>query len=164
MSDSNPSAGDPSLTYTLPFQLTKTIHRSVYDYISPANPTNAQPNKIVLVTGGGSGIGAAAARVWVQAGAEGVIIAGRRQNALDNSASKLGELAKSLGKETKVLAVPTDLTVFGQVENLFKQVKEHFQGRLPDVVIANAGVANPIEPLAEGDADAWWSIWVSLRW
>ena len=154
---------DVSLTYTLPFQLTKTIRREVYDYISPYNPANSQSGKIVLITGGGTGIGAAAARVWIEAGAEGVILAARRQNVLDNTSRDLRELAKSLGKDTKVLAVSTDMTVFSQLENLFKQAKSHF-GRVPDVVIANAGAVNPLEKVADVDVDTWWHVWeVNLR-
>ena len=151
---------DESLTYTLPFQLTKTIHRKVYDEISPANPANAQNGKIVLITGGGSGIGASAARVWLQAGAEGVVIAGRRQNILDDTALDLRELATKLGKDTKVLAVPTDLTNITEVEKLYEQVELSF-GRVPDVVIANAGIGSPLLPLAEMDANEWWGAMVS---
>ena len=156
---------DESLTYTLPFQLTKTIRRKVYDDISPANPANAQDGKIVLITGGGSGLGAAAARVWIQAGAAGVVIAGRRQKVLDDTAGKLRELATTLGNNTKVLAVPTDLTDITQVEKLFEQAKSSL-GRVPDVVIANAGIGPPLQPLAEMDANDWWSAMVSdpLMW
>jgi hypothetical protein len=49
---------DPSLAYTLPFQLTKKLHRKPYDSILPIN--NDQSGRIILITGGGSGIGA----VW----------------------------------------------------------------------------------------------------
>ena len=51
-------AQDNSLAYTMPFQLTKKINRDVYDYLSPENKENQQNGKIILVTGGGSGIGA----------------------------------------------------------------------------------------------------------
>jgi hypothetical protein len=49
---------DPALTYTLPFQLTKKIHRSVPDNLRPENPDLNASGKIVVITGGGSGIGA----------------------------------------------------------------------------------------------------------
>ena len=52
---------DPSLQLTLQSQLTKRIHRQVYGAISPSNPINSAIGKIVLITGGGSGIGA----VWI---------------------------------------------------------------------------------------------------
>ena len=49
---------DPTLAYTMPFQLTKKLHRSVYPYISSENPENSQTGKIIVITGGGTGIGA----------------------------------------------------------------------------------------------------------
>lgn len=51
---------DPALQFTLPFQLTKTIHRKVQDELQPETEENkaAAKGKIVVVTGGGTGIGA----------------------------------------------------------------------------------------------------------
>ena len=49
---------DKSLAFTLPYKLTKTIHRQPYDYISTERQQNLQTGKIILITGGGSGIGA----------------------------------------------------------------------------------------------------------
>jgi hypothetical protein len=49
---------DPTLAYTLPFQLTKKIHRKVPDFLQPEREENNQKGKIVVITGGGSGIGA----------------------------------------------------------------------------------------------------------
>jgi len=51
---------DPTLVYTLPFQLTKKIHRSVPDSLQPETKENreAAKGKIVVITGGGTGIGA----------------------------------------------------------------------------------------------------------
>lgn len=47
---------DPN-SYTYPFQLTKTIHRDPYPFLSPEAPGNSQKGKIIVITGGGSGIG-----------------------------------------------------------------------------------------------------------
>jgi hypothetical protein len=51
---------DPALAFTLPFQLTKTIHRKVPDELQPEKEENraTAKGKIVVITGGGSGIGA----------------------------------------------------------------------------------------------------------
>ena len=46
------------LYYTHPFQITKQIRRDVYEYISPSNASNKQAGKIIVITGGGTGIGA----------------------------------------------------------------------------------------------------------
>ena len=152
---------DKSAAFTSPFQLTKTVHRKVYPAVSADNPSNAQPGKIILITGAGTGTGAAAARVWIRAGAAGVVIAGRRQKVLDDTACELRDLAKDLGRDTEVLAVSTDMTIYKQVESLFQQTKWHFGGKVPDVVIANAGMVNDPKPLAEVDVDVWWSVLVS---
>lgn len=49
---------DPSLDYTLPFQLTKKIHRKFPDILHPERAENSQHGKIVVIRGGGTGIGA----------------------------------------------------------------------------------------------------------
>ena len=49
---------DSTLTYTIPFQLTKTIRRDPYDAISPDKKELSANGKIIVITGGGSGIGA----------------------------------------------------------------------------------------------------------
>jgi hypothetical protein len=49
---------DPSLGFTLPFQLTKKIHRKVPDMLQAERKENSQQGKIVVITGGGTGIGA----------------------------------------------------------------------------------------------------------
>ncbi|KEF59475.1 uncharacterized protein A1O9_04319 [Exophiala aquamarina CBS 119918] len=141
------------LLWTLPVQLTETLHRDIYDLISPENPANNQQGKIILITGGGSGIGAAAARVWVRAGAEGVVIAGRREDVLQKTAVELTLLGQG---KTKILAVPTNIASENDVENLYAEVKKRF-GRTADVVIANAGAVPPTKPLAELDINTWWA-------
>ena len=94
----------------------------------------------------------------MRAGATGVVIAGRRKEKLDESASILNGLGKGT---TKVLAVQTDLKIEREVENLFEQVKKTF-GRPADVVIANAGWVSPIKPLAEEAISTWWSVYVGF--
>lgn len=51
---------EPTLAYTLPFQLTQTIHRQVQDELSPEKEENraTAQGKVVVITGGGTGIGA----------------------------------------------------------------------------------------------------------
>lgn len=169
---------DLSLCYTLPFQLTKKIHRRVYDQISAAKPANKQHGKIVLITGGGTGIGAvstpgaigymlltriqAAAKVWVHAEAEGVVICGRRPGILERTAEKLRQLSDQNAYSTKILAVPADITSFGQMESLYSEIKAVF-GRTADVVIANAGWTSQETRSGDVDPDIWWNAFVSEK-
>lgn len=91
-------------------------------------------NKVVLVTGGSSGLGFAIAEAFASQGAT-LIITGRRQPQLDDAVSRLGENASSVCTD---ISNPADLTeLFGYIRGV--------HGRI-DVLIANAGIG-AIEPL-----------------
>ncbi len=84
--------------------------------------------KVVVVTGGASGIGAALARRFAQERAAGVVVAD-----LDEAG------ARSVASEVGGLAVPTDVAVEAQVQALIAQATAHY-GRV-DVLCSNAGLA-----------------------
>ena len=99
----------------------------------------------------------------MQAEAAGVVIAGRRLNRLEETATRL----KVLKKETIVLALQTDITVPESVEKLYATVQKTF-GRPADVVIANAGLAESMLPIGDMEPGAFWNEHVSrsncLQW
>lgn len=84
-------------------------------------------DKAVLVTGGGSGLGLGAAKLFAAEGAT-VFIAGRRAGQLEAARSEM---------DGTVVAVPCDVTVQADLDRLFATITER-AGRL-DVVVANAG-------------------------
>lgn len=88
-------------------------------------------DKIVLVTGGNSGIGKATALAFGREGAK-VVIAARRE---DLGAEVEGEIKHQGGE---ALFVKTDLMVAEQINALFKTIEEKY-GRL-DCAYNNAGV------------------------
>jgi NADP-dependent 3-hydroxy acid dehydrogenase YdfG len=141
--------------WTRPFQVTPTIHRHVYEAVSWKNPELSAAGKIIVITGGGTGIGAAAARVWAMAGAEGVVLAGRRLEKLEQSAAETRRVAASSG--IKVIAVATDVSKEKDVEALFARISQEF-GRPADVVVANAGALNEMLPVGRLTADGFWDI------
>jgi NAD(P)-dependent dehydrogenase (short-subunit alcohol dehydrogenase family) len=96
-------------------------------------------NKVVVITGGNSGIGLAAARRFKDEGAT-VVISGRDRRTLSDAGESLGE---------GTLAVQADVTVMADLDRLFAAVKHQF-GRI-DVLFANAGVAklSPFESTPE---------------
>ncbi|KAK4555448.1 hypothetical protein LTR86_007200 [Recurvomyces mirabilis] len=148
---------DPSLAYTIPFQLTQTIHRRVPDELQPERSENSQRGKIILITGGGSGIGAAAANVWVRAGAEGVVIVGRRKERLEETAQWLEKSSRGI---TKIVPIAADCTIDADMRRVHDTIKEIF-GRSADVVLANAGAVGEIKSSAEESSSEWWKIYVS---
>ncbi|MFI6689674.1 SDR family NAD(P)-dependent oxidoreductase [Streptomyces sp. NPDC050485] len=82
--------------------------------------------RVVLVTGGGTGIGAATAR-QLRAGGDSVVIAGRRPEPL-----------RQVAAETGALAYPADITAPDATQKLVETVVATY-GRL-DGVVLNAGV------------------------
>ncbi len=105
---------------------------------------NTQSGRFAVVTGGGSGIGRAAALELARSGFT-VAIAGRRTKKLEATASK--------GRSETIIPMQADVSDPGSVESLFRRVKEEF-GRL-DVLFNNAGTGAPSVPLDELGFDEW---------
>ena len=100
-------------------------------------------NKIVLVTGGATGIGRAAAQAFSRRGAI-VVIAGRRKCEGDRTVAALAE-AGAAGR-----FITTDVTRPADLASLHRAILQDY-GRL-DVAFNNAGYQEPRAPLAEQDA------------
>jgi NAD(P)-dependent dehydrogenase (short-subunit alcohol dehydrogenase family) len=96
------------------------------------------------VTGGNSGIGRAAALAFAKEGAK-VVIAARRQHLGNEVVDEI----KAAGGEA--VFVKTDVTVPGDVENLFRFIVEKF-GRL-DCAYNNAGTGQGIKRMANTTLD-----------
>ena len=112
--------------------------------------------KVVVITGGGTGLGLAMVRALARAGAN-LSIAGRRQGPIDDAAGEV----KSLGREA--LAISTDVTDPAQVDRLISATLEHFSHI--DVLINNAGAVreNVRKPIWEiGDEEWHWVMEVNL--
>jgi len=99
---------------------------------------------IALVTGAGSGIGRVVALALDQAGYQ-VVLAGRRIDALNETAAGTG-----------MLAVPTDVGRPQAVEALFGEIESRF-GRL-DLLFNNAGMSAPSVPLDELSYEQWMDV------
>ena len=104
--------------------------------------TQAATGQVAIVTGGGTGIGKAAALALLGDGWR-VVVAGRRPEPLQ-------ELVKQAPE--RALAVPTDITDPASVTALFDATVKAF-GRV-DLLFNNAGTglpANPLEDMAVAD-------------
>lgn len=96
-------------------------------------------NSSILITGGGSGIGAGTARYFCERGAR-VTICGRRQDKIDAVADELG---------SGCLAVKADVTRDDDRRRLITRAVEHGSGL--DALVNNAGnmYRGPLETLEE---------------
>jgi NAD(P)-dependent dehydrogenase (short-subunit alcohol dehydrogenase family) len=106
----------------------------------------AAHNRVAIVTGGGTGIGKAAALALLKDGYR-LAIAGRRQEPLDKVIAEAGVEAG------RALAVPTDVADPKSVQALFAKTKQAF-GRL-DVLFNNAGVGAPGIPMEDLTFEQW---------
>lgn len=102
--------------------------------------------QVAIVTGGSSGIGLAIATSLVNEGMA-VAIAARDEKKLRKAAGKLGDMGG------RVIAVATDVSIGGQVEQLVEQTTNTF-GRI-DLLVNNAGIGKwaPIEESTEAEWD-----------
>ncbi|HHL22733.1 MAG TPA: SDR family oxidoreductase [Aliiroseovarius sp.] len=100
-------------------------------------------NKCVVITGASRGIGEAAAKMFALNGANVVLLA--------RGGDRITQIAAQIGPQA--LAVPCDVADWAQVEAAIDRAARHFGGI--DVLINNAGVIEPIGPLASSDPGAW---------
>ncbi|MEZ6132360.1 MAG: SDR family oxidoreductase [Planctomycetaceae bacterium] len=106
----------------------------------------SESNKVAVVTGAGSGIGRAVSLTLLRNGFR-VVLAGRRESALQETRTLAGEFSDS-GQ-----VVPTDVTDEKSVASLFEQAVQTFH-RI-DVLFNNAGISAPGDLLENLSLDAW---------
>jgi NAD(P)-dependent dehydrogenase (short-subunit alcohol dehydrogenase family) len=97
--------------------------------------------KIVLVTGGGSGIGLTTAKAFAAEGAT-VVVAGRDEQRLASAVKEIGDAAS---------AVTVDVTDSADVARMVSTVVERHGGL--DVAVNNAGILGSPAPVADLDED-----------
>jgi NAD(P)-dependent dehydrogenase (short-subunit alcohol dehydrogenase family) len=85
--------------------------------------------KVAIITGGTTGIGFAAAKLFVKEGAH-VFITGRRQKELDEAVKVIG---------SNVTGIQGDVSKLTDLDRLYETIKA--KGKKIDIVFANAGVA-----------------------
>lgn len=108
--------------------------------------TTRHAGKVVLVTGGSSGLGLASAERFLREGAT-VYITGRRQAELDAASAKLG-----------VTAIQGDIASAADLDRIFSTIREK-SGRL-DILFANAGGGEfaPLGAITEAQFDKYFGI------
>lgn len=118
-------------------------------YNQPMLQDNALKGKTIIVTGGGTGLGRAMGKYFLQLGAN-LVITSRKENVINQT-------AKEMEAETggKVLAVACDVRDYAQVENVLAETLKTF-GRV-DVLLNNAA-GNFVLPTERLSANAFSTI------
>jgi len=109
-------------------------------------------DKVVVITGGSSGIGYGLAQVFAEAGSKVVIV---------NKNKKRGEIAADSIKEQggQVVSIATDVVSKNEVKEMYKQVVDMF-GRV-DVAINSAGII--IRKMSQEMSEEEWDIQIDVN-
>lgn len=103
--------------------------------------------KVVLITGASSGIGAACAERFAQAGAR-LLLAARRENRLQEMKSALAAAGAA-----DVHTIELDVRDLRQVQSAIDELPEPW--RAIDILVNNAGLSRGLEKLHEGSIEDW---------
>lgn len=102
--------------------------------------------KVAVVTGGGSGIGEATAKLFAREGAH-VAICGRTKEKLDGTIEEAGADGE------RIVAIQADVSKLEDVQRLFREVEDRW-GRL-DILFAHAGVNGVWAPIEKLEPEEW---------
>jgi NAD(P)-dependent dehydrogenase (short-subunit alcohol dehydrogenase family) len=100
-------------------------------------------NKVVLVTGSGTGIGQAIAKKFAENGAS-IILLGRRKEPLEETQSELENIVISAGSRGKIRIFPgVDVSDETSITKMFSTISKEI-GPV-DILVNNAGVSGPVK-------------------
>ena len=100
-------------------------------------------DKIVVITGSGTGIGQAIAKKFAERGAS-IIIMGRRKEPLDKTTEILVDIMKKVGSSGTVRSFSgVDVSDENGINEMFSNIKQEF-GKV-DIIVNNAGVSGPVK-------------------
>ena len=111
-------------------------------------PDGTFDNKVVLITGGGTGLGKSIGEYLVKLGAK-IIITSRRQNVIDKTAEEFNKISNN-----STIAIAGDVRNHEDVKNVIETGFKHFKSI--DCLINNAAgnFISPTERLTPGAFDA----------
>jgi len=104
-------------------------------------PDTALAGKVVVITGGGTGMGRSLALEAARRGGN-VVITGRRHAPLLETKADMDDLIRHLGLTNQTLFVQGDVSDPKYVGDMFERIEKEF-GRI-DVLYNNAGVSGPV--------------------
>ncbi|KAJ5731962.1 Glucose/ribitol dehydrogenase [Penicillium malachiteum] len=125
---------------------TSTWHSESYPSISPSRPELSAKGKSVLVTGGGTGIGAETAISFATAGASRISLLGRREQPLLDTKASIEEKFANV----EVFVASTDVTDKSQVDTVFAKFAESAK---IDVLVSGAAMIGPQDPIRDVDGE-----------
>lgn len=135
--------------------VTSVTHKTSYPAISPTRPELNQAGRVVLITGGGTGVGKSMAHHFALASASHVIIAGRRVDVLEKALVELKKSTKEAGSPTQFLSYKLDVASKSEITDVFKDLSE--KKLEVDVLVLNAAKFATFVPIMDLGMDELWS-------
>lgn len=124
---------------------TKVTHSVTYTAINPRQPSLSTTGKVVVITGASGGIGRRTSSSFAASGPRALILLGRRDDALNETAKSVREAFKDLAVQTHQV----DLCDTSGLRDVLNKVAAKFGGI--DILVYCAGVLAPVVPLLEAD-------------
>ena len=125
---------------------TKAVHHELYAAIDPLNPILSAKDKTIVITGGGSSIGAAITKAFAKAGAKNIAITGRTEKTL--LATK--EAVENESEGVQITTIKADVTDQEAIGRAFTAI-----GTV-DILVNNAGYLPDFAPVKDADLFEWW--------
>lgn len=126
--------------------LTETYHNASYDAISPTRHELSVADKTIIVTGGGRGLGPEIAKAYAAAGASHLVLLGRTQSTLSQTAEEIEKDFASVSVSTHIADVADEVAIGTVAEKVGKW----------DVLIMNAGLYAEPHSIEKSDPADWW--------
>ena len=137
----------------------ENLHNDIYPAISAEQNTSLhQPDKVVLITGAGRGIGRAIALQYAHAKVASIILCARTASQLDEVASAIKAINSEIRVQKHSVDVASESAVAALAEDIAKK-----EDRL-DILVNNAGYSARWTPLLLSEPTDWWrSFEVNLK-
>lgn len=127
-----------------------TYHHKPYPAIDPTRPELSAKGKNIVVTGGGTGIGAEITRFFAKAGASRILILGRREAPLLSTKASI----ESEFPNVNITTASADATKKNEIDAAFAKFSKDSK---INVLVSNAGILGHRSPIKDANVDDWFS-------
>jgi NAD(P)-dependent dehydrogenase (short-subunit alcohol dehydrogenase family) len=131
----------------------KNLRKTTYPGIDPLRPEVSTQGRSALVTGAGTGVGAAIAKALARSGVSELALLGRTESTLNQTKTEIS----ALGLSGKVSIFIADITDPASLNTAVKAFAESTSSGKIDILIANAAHMSDLKSIVDLDAIDFWN-------